>query len=134
MEDFAGKVAVVTGAGDGMGRSLATQLAAHGCHVAMCDLFDERLAATKAACDDAAPSGTLITTHRCDVADEAQLARFAGEVADEHETAEINLLFNNAGIGGRWLDDRRPAIGLGAHVRRVLVRRLHTPRACSCRC
>ncbi|MCP4958398.1 MAG: SDR family NAD(P)-dependent oxidoreductase, partial [Actinomycetia bacterium] len=39
--DFANKIAVVTGGGDGMGRALARQLAAEGCHVAVCDLFPE---------------------------------------------------------------------------------------------
>ena len=40
MKDFQGKIAVVTGAGTGMGRELALQLASEGCHVAICD--DER--------------------------------------------------------------------------------------------
>ena len=38
MEQFAGKVAIVTGGGSGMGRELARQLAAEGCHVAACDI------------------------------------------------------------------------------------------------
>ena len=109
MDDFTGRIAVITGAGDGMGRSLATQLAADGCHVAICDIFDEPLAATSAACTDAAPSGTRITTHRCDVSDEDQMIRFAAEVVAEHETDHVNLVFNNAGIGGAgsmFIDDR----------------------------
>ena len=35
MESFAGRIAVITGGGDGMGRELAVQLAAEGCHVAI---------------------------------------------------------------------------------------------------
>lgn len=83
-----------------MGRTLARQLAAEGCHVAVCDLFDEPLAETKQQCEAVAPAGTRITTHRCDVSDEAQFGTFRDEVVAQHETDRIHLLFNNAGIGG----------------------------------
>jgi NAD(P)-dependent dehydrogenase (short-subunit alcohol dehydrogenase family) len=109
MDDFNDKIAVITGAGDGMGRSLAHQLSAAGCHVAMCDIFDEPLAATKARCVDGALPGTRITTHLCDVSDESQMVRFAEEVRSAHETDHVNLVFNNAGIGGAgslFTDDR----------------------------
>ena len=46
MKDFAGKFAVVTGGGTGMGRELARQLVAEGCHVAMCDVSAEAMAET----------------------------------------------------------------------------------------
>lgn len=100
MEDFSNKIAVITGAGDGMGRSLALQLAAAGCHLAVCDLFDEPLVATKEQCEGVAVPGTRITTHRCDVSDEAQILAFRDEVVAAHETDHVHLVFNNAGIGG----------------------------------
>jgi NAD(P)-dependent dehydrogenase (short-subunit alcohol dehydrogenase family) len=100
MESFEGKVAVVTGGGTGMGRELAIQLAAAGCHVAACDINLENLEETARRAEKDAPAGTRITTHRADVADEADVQRFAQEVLDQHETDHVNLVFNNAGVGG----------------------------------
>ena len=100
MKDFRGKIAVVTGAGTGMGRELARQLAAEGCHVALCDLFPDNLDETRRLCEAEAPAGTRITSHECDVSDEAQVLRFRDAVQSAHAAGHINLLFNNAGIGG----------------------------------
>jgi NAD(P)-dependent dehydrogenase (short-subunit alcohol dehydrogenase family) len=100
MKDFAGKLAVVTGAGTGMGRELAKQLAAAGSHVAFCDVQAAPMAETKRLCESLAPKGTKITSHSCDVSDEAQVIAFRDAVKAQHATAHINLLFNNAGIGG----------------------------------
>jgi NAD(P)-dependent dehydrogenase (short-subunit alcohol dehydrogenase family) len=98
MKSFAGKRAVVTGGGTGMGRELAVQLATEGCSVALCDVSAENMAETKRLCKQAAP-GTNITTHLCDVAREEQVVAFRDAVAKAHG-GELNLLFNNAGIGG----------------------------------
>ena len=100
MESFNGKVAVVTGGGTGMGAELVVQLASQGCSVATCDVHSETLAETAKRAANEAPAGARITTHLCDVADAAQVDRFRDDVVKEHETDHINLLFNNAGIGG----------------------------------
>ena len=100
MKDFRGKLAVITGAGTGIGRELALQLAAAGAHVAICDVFDDTLADAKAAIQAAAVSGVRVSAHRCDVADEAQVLAFRDAVLREHSTDHVELLFNNAGVGG----------------------------------
>jgi len=101
MKDLAGKIAVVTGGGTGMGRELVRQLVAEGCNVAMCDVSERSMAETKRLCElERLPQGLRITTHVADVSDEAQVQRFHDEVADRQETDKIHLLFNNAGIGG----------------------------------
>jgi NAD(P)-dependent dehydrogenase (short-subunit alcohol dehydrogenase family) len=100
MEQFEGRIAVVTGGGSGMGRELARQLSSAGCHVATCDVSGEGLAETRALCEADAPVGTRVTTFVADVADESEVQAFAASVAADHHTDHINLLFNNAGIGG----------------------------------
>jgi NAD(P)-dependent dehydrogenase (short-subunit alcohol dehydrogenase family) len=100
VKDFRGKIAVVTGAGTGMGRELARKLVAAGCHVSTCDIIEANLAETLKLCKAEAPQGVLATSHPCDVADEQQVLAFRSHVQSEHQTSHINLLFNNAGIGG----------------------------------
>ncbi len=100
MKDFAGKIAVITGGGTGMGRELARQLVAEGCTVAICDVSAENMAETKRLCLTNAPQGTRVATHVADVSNEEQIRRFRDAVARELDTDRIHLLFNNAGIGG----------------------------------
>jgi NAD(P)-dependent dehydrogenase (short-subunit alcohol dehydrogenase family) len=101
MKDFAGKIAVITGGGTGMGRELARQLVAEGCNVAMCDVSAEAMAETKRLCEvERLPQGLRITTHIADVSIEDQLQRFRDELIEQQATDKIHLLFNNAGIGG----------------------------------
>ena len=100
MDSFAGRLAVVTGGGTGMGRELVLQLAAAGASVALCDVNAETMAATVELALAGAPAGTKVTAHLCDVADEEQVQAFAAAVIDQHGTDHINLLFNNAGVGG----------------------------------
>jgi NAD(P)-dependent dehydrogenase (short-subunit alcohol dehydrogenase family) len=100
MKDFKGKVAVITGAGTGMGRELARQLVAEGCHVAICDFIVENMNETQRLCEAEAQPGTRITTFECDVSDEDQIIAFRDSVMKAHDTEHINLLFNNAGVSG----------------------------------
>ncbi len=101
MKDFAGKIAVITGGGTGMGRELARQLVAEGCNVAMCDVSASAMAETKRLCEaEKLPQGLRVTTHVADVSIEEQLQSFRDEIVEQQATDRIHLLFNNAGIGG----------------------------------
>ncbi|HTZ32799.1 MAG TPA: SDR family NAD(P)-dependent oxidoreductase [Dongiaceae bacterium] len=86
-------VAVVTGAGSGMGRSLAQQLAAKGAALALADVKDDGLDATIELLRGA---HRKVTKHIVNVADESQVQSFAAAVEREHGRATI--LFNNAGV------------------------------------
>lgn len=105
----AGDLAVITGGGTGMGRELARQLSAVGCHVAICDLSEDTMAETVELSRADAPAGTRVTAFVADVADEEQLRAFRRQVELDHQRDHLELLFNNAGIGGAGsfvLDDR----------------------------
>jgi NAD(P)-dependent dehydrogenase (short-subunit alcohol dehydrogenase family) len=86
-------VAVITGAGSGMGRCLAQQLAAMGASLAISDVNEKGLAETARALGS--PKGK-VTQHVVNVADEARVKAFAEEVAAQHGRATV--LFNNAGV------------------------------------
>ncbi|KVO96055.1 hypothetical protein WJ83_25705 [Burkholderia ubonensis] len=74
MKGFSGKVAAITGAGSGMGRSLAVEFARRGCEVALADVNDVGLAGTAAACSR---HGVRVTTQRLDVADRGAVFAWA---------------------------------------------------------
>ncbi|WP_332770544.1 SDR family NAD(P)-dependent oxidoreductase [Phenylobacterium sp.] len=112
MKDFAGKTAVITGGGTGMGRELARQLVAEGCNVAMCDVSATAMAETVRLIEaDGRPQGTKVTTHIADVSLEAALIAFREELKEQQQIDHIHLLFNNAGIagGGSMVTDSRAA-------------------------
>ncbi len=100
MDIEAGMMAAVTGGGTGMGRELCLALARAGCHVAMCDVSEENMAQTRRLCLEAAPVDTRVTCHVADVSSEADVKSFRDAVVEAHGTDHMNLLFNNAGIGG----------------------------------
>jgi NAD(P)-dependent dehydrogenase (short-subunit alcohol dehydrogenase family) len=95
MDSFAGKLAVVTGGGSGIGRELVRQLAAQGCAVATCDWHADTVAQTAAMA-----SGAPVTSHVCDVSDESRVLRFRDELLAAHGAEHVDLVFANAGIGG----------------------------------
>jgi NAD(P)-dependent dehydrogenase (short-subunit alcohol dehydrogenase family) len=58
------------------------------------------MAETKRLAENVVAGGARITMHECDVSDEAQVLKFRDAVLAAHGTQHVNLLFNNAGIGG----------------------------------
>jgi NAD(P)-dependent dehydrogenase (short-subunit alcohol dehydrogenase family) len=85
--------AVVTGAGSGIGRALAQQLAAARSGLALADIDEAGLSQTARSLEK---KGALITTHVLDVADEKAVRSFAEDVRKKHGRA--TLLINNAGV------------------------------------
>jgi NAD(P)-dependent dehydrogenase (short-subunit alcohol dehydrogenase family) len=86
-------IAVVTGAGSGIGRALAQQLAEAGSALALADIDDAGLLQTA---DSLLTKGALVTTHALDVADEEGVRSFAEDVSKRH--GRVTLLINNAGV------------------------------------
>lgn len=104
MKDFKNKVAAITGAASGMGRTLALQLAQRGCHLALSDVNEPGLAETAQM---ARQLGIQVTTARLDVADREAMNAWAERVVQDH--GRVNLLFNNAGVAlGAFLETVKP--------------------------
>ncbi|GAB3681212.1 SDR family NAD(P)-dependent oxidoreductase [Salinisphaera aquimarina] len=91
MKDLNSKVVVITGAGSGIGRSLATLCARRGARLALCDVDDDGLAQTRAACGD-----TTVFTAHVDVADRRAMDAFRDQVVEHY--ARVDLVVNNAGV------------------------------------
>ena len=93
MEGFAGKVAVVTGAGSGIGQALAIELARSGAKVAISDVDTEGLAVTE---ERLKAIGTPVKADRLDVTEREAFQQYADEVNEHFGT--VNQIYNNAGI------------------------------------
>lgn len=93
MDVFAGRVAVVTGAGSGIGRGLARRAAAEGMHVVIADIEAEALEETAA---ELTPGGTDVLAVRLDVSDPTAVDTLAGETFERF--GAVHLLCNNAGV------------------------------------
>src|SRR5690349_14050410 len=108
MSFFSEGVAVVTGAGSGIGRALAQRLAAAGSALAIADVDEAGLQQTAQSLPK---SSVLVTTHVVDVAKEESVKSFSADVNSRH--GRVTLLINNAGValhGDFWvtsLDDLR---------------------------
>ena len=98
--DFEGKMAVVTGGGTGMGRELVRQLIRGGCHVATCDVNADAMEETSEIALAETQFEVRLTTHLCDVSDEADVLAFRDQLQARHQVEHLDLVFNNAGIGG----------------------------------
>jgi NAD(P)-dependent dehydrogenase (short-subunit alcohol dehydrogenase family) len=93
MTDINGRVAVVTGAGSGIGRALAYELARRGAKLAISDVDEVGLAETARY---VRVIGADVRERRLDVTDRAAVLAYADEVAREYGT--VNIIVNNAGI------------------------------------
>ncbi|WGX97989.1 SDR family oxidoreductase [Nocardioides sp. L-11A] len=94
MKNLSNKVVVITGAGSGIGRALAVNLAGKGARLALSDVNDAGLNETAALAKDAgAPD---VHTAHLDVADRAAFTAYAAEVADHF--GQVNVIVNNAGV------------------------------------
>ena len=93
MRNFKGKVAAITGAASGMGRSLAVELARRGCGLALSDRNEDGLKQTAAM---RAAHAVKVTTQTLDVSDRAAVFEWARLANEAH--GKINLIFNNAGV------------------------------------
>lgn len=89
-ERFGGRVALVTGAGSGIGAAAARQLAAEGLRVMVTDI-------DKAAAEQVAHALDQAEAHQLDVADEAAVERLVDGVVQRH--GSLDYAVNNAGIG-----------------------------------
>jgi short-subunit dehydrogenase len=93
MTRVAGRIAVVTGAGSGIGRALATELGSRGARLAISDIDPDGLAQTAAILERA---GVDVHTRTLDVADRDAFERYAADVAGHFGV--VHQLYNNAGI------------------------------------
>jgi NADP-dependent 3-hydroxy acid dehydrogenase YdfG len=93
MQGFAGKVAVVTGAGSGIGQALAIELARSGAKVAISDVDLEGLAHTE---EQLKAIGASFKSDRLDVTEREAFLAYADEVKEHF--GEVNQVYNNAGI------------------------------------
>jgi butyryl-CoA dehydrogenase len=93
VKSFNGRVAAITGAGSGIGRALAQDLAGRGAHLALSDIDEVGLAETVGLCEG---RGVKVTSQRVDVADRDAVYAWADQVVADH--GKVNVIFNNAGV------------------------------------
>ncbi|CAM4215121.1 SDR family NAD(P)-dependent oxidoreductase [Nocardia ninae] len=93
MKNFTDKVAVITGAGSGIGRALALALARRGARLALSDINTESVADTAGRCEKL---GATAVPYELDVAHRA--AVYAHAAAVRGEFGQVNLVINNAGV------------------------------------
>ena len=101
MKTVQNKVAAITGAGSGIGQSLAKLLASNACHVAISDIDEDALKITRAACE---LHGVKVHSQVLDVADRNAVYEWADTVNGNF--GQVNMIFNNAGVAlGATVED-----------------------------
>ena len=93
MKTFKNKVAVITGAGSGMGRYLAVLLAKDGADVCICDVNEKTLSETSAMLRK---FNVAVSSHILDVSDKEAIEALPQKVIDQH--GKVDMVFNNAGV------------------------------------
>ena len=105
MQDFAGRVAVITGGASGIGRAMAFRFAAEGMHLVLADIEEPVLAATVA---DLAASGARVIGVPTDVSVLADVQRLAERTLDEF--GAVHVVCNNAGVAGGTVAHASPEL------------------------
>jgi len=101
MKNFNEKVAVITGAGSGIGRYLSILLAADGADVCVCDINEKTLGETV---DMLRKYNVSVSSHILDVSNKESVKALPGKVIEDH--GKVDLVFNNAGVGsGSYFQD-----------------------------
>jgi len=122
--ELAGRVALVTGGGRGIGRAIALELARFGASVAIAARTTAELSATLAEISSAGGTGAAIAA---DLADRAEAARVVAET--ERRLGQVDILINNAGVGSSI--DPRPVVDFSdATWDLTLALNLTTPYIC----
>lgn len=100
--EIAGKLALVTGAGAGIGRATAVELARHGARKVI--IVDRNVAAANETADAVRAACAEAAVYQTDVSDEETMNTLAAHVLNDHGV--VDILVNNAGIGmaGRFLE------------------------------
>ena len=93
MKSFADKVALITGAGSGIGRALAEELANEGCNLALVDWNNESLEETK---ELVRKKNVSVSTYAFDLKDKDKIKELPSKIIDFHN--QIDIVINNAGI------------------------------------